>query len=79
MGTGRGGRYTDRLDGAQAVEDTLREERSCLAETRRELQATIDKLPALVASLAERERDFVNLTWQRLLESSQEERAHLRR
>jgi PAS domain S-box-containing protein len=56
------------------AEQTLRESEARLAETRRELQATIDKIPALVASLwPNGERDFVNLTWQRFTGISQEE------
>ena len=56
------------------AEETLRESEARLAETRRELQATIDKIPALVASLwPNGERDFVNLTWQRFTGISQEE------
>ncbi|QIG98115.1 PAS domain-containing protein [Bradyrhizobium sp. 6(2017)] len=56
------------------AEDTLRQSEARLAETRRELQATIDKIPALVASLwPSGERDFVNLTWQRFTGISQEE------
>jgi PAS domain S-box-containing protein len=56
------------------VEETLRESEARLAEARRELQATIDKIPALVASLwPNGERDFVNLTWQRFTGISQEE------
>jgi PAS domain S-box-containing protein len=56
------------------AEQALRESQARLAETRRELQATIDKIPALVASLwPNGERDFVNLTWQRFTGISQEE------
>ena len=56
------------------AEQALRESEARLAETRRELQATIDKIPALVASLwPNGERDFVNLTWQRFTGISQEE------
>ncbi|MGY3423469.1 PAS domain S-box-containing protein [Bradyrhizobium sp. F1.13.4] len=56
------------------VEETLRESEARLAEARRELQATIDKIPALVASLwPNGERDFVNLAWQRFTGISQEE------
>jgi PAS domain S-box-containing protein len=58
----------------KCAEDTLRESEAQLAEARRELQATIDKIPALVASLwPNGERDFVNLTWQRFTGISQEE------
>ncbi|MEA2892908.1 MAG: hypothetical protein QOI05_3701 [Bradyrhizobium sp.] len=56
------------------AEQALRDSQASLAETRRELQATIDKIPALVASLwPNGERDFVNLTWQRFTGISQEE------
>jgi PAS domain S-box-containing protein len=56
------------------AEEALREREAQLAEARRELQATIDKIPALVASLwPNGERDFVNLTWQRFTGISQEE------
>jgi PAS domain S-box-containing protein len=56
------------------AEQTLRESEADLAESRRELQATIDKIPALVASLwPNGERDFVNLSWQRFTGISQEE------
>jgi PAS domain S-box-containing protein len=55
-------------------EQALRESEARLVEARRELQATIDKIPALVASLwPNGERDFVNLTWQRFTGISQEE------
>jgi PAS domain S-box-containing protein len=56
------------------TEQALRESEARLAEARRELQATVDKIPALVASLwPNGERDFVNLTWQRFTGISQEE------
>jgi PAS domain S-box-containing protein len=56
------------------AEQALRESEARLAEARRELQATIDKIPALVASLwPNGERDFVNLAWQRFTGISQEE------
>jgi PAS domain S-box-containing protein len=56
------------------AEQALRESEAHLAESRRELQATIDKIPALVASLwPNGERDFVNLSWQRFTGISQEE------
>jgi PAS domain S-box-containing protein len=56
------------------AEEALRESEARLAETRRELQATIDKIPALVASLwPNGERDFVNLAWQRFTGISQAE------
>jgi PAS domain S-box-containing protein len=56
------------------AEQALRESEARLAEARRELQATVDKIPALVASLwPNGERDFVNLTWQRFTGISQEE------
>ena len=56
------------------TEEALRESEARLAEARRELQATVDKIPALVASLwPNGERDFVNLTWQRFTGISQEE------
>jgi PAS domain S-box-containing protein len=56
------------------TEQALRESEARLTEARRELQATIDKIPALVASLwPNGERDFVNLTWQRFTGISQEE------
>jgi PAS domain S-box-containing protein len=56
------------------AEQALRESEAHLAEARRELQATIDKIPALVASLwPNGERDFVNLAWQRFTGISQEE------
>jgi PAS domain S-box-containing protein len=58
----------------KCAEEALREREAQLAEARRELQATIDKIPALVASLwPNGERDFVNLTWQRFTGISQEE------
>jgi PAS domain S-box-containing protein len=56
------------------AEQALRESEARLAETRRELQATIDKIPALVASLwPNGKRDFVNLAWQRFTGISQEQ------
>jgi PAS domain S-box-containing protein len=56
------------------TEQGLRESEARLAESRRELQTTIDKIPALVASLwPNGERDFVNLSWQRFTGISQEE------
>jgi PAS domain S-box-containing protein len=58
----------------KCAEDALREREAQLAEARRELQATIDRIPALVASLwPNGERDFVNLAWQRFTGISQEE------
>jgi PAS domain S-box-containing protein len=56
------------------AEQALRESEARLAEARRELQVTLDKIPALVATLwPSGERDFVNLTWQRFTGISQEE------
>jgi PAS domain S-box-containing protein len=62
------------IDDQKRAETALREREAQLAEARRELQATIDKIPALVASLwPNGERDFVNLAWQRFTGISQEE------
>jgi PAS domain S-box-containing protein len=56
------------------ADEALRESEARLAEARRELQATVDKIPALVASLwPNGQRDFVNLAWQRFTGISQEE------
>src|SRR5258706_285268 len=76
-GTGRIARWyvllTD-IEERKRAELALKKSEAELIEARRELQATIDKIPALVASLwPNGERDFVNLAWQRFTGISQEE------
>src|SRR4051812_28914567 len=62
------------IEERKRAEDALREREAQLAEARRDLHATIDNTPALVASLwPNGERDFVNLAWQRFTGISQEE------
>ena len=62
------------IDDQKVAEDALRRSEAQLANDKRELQATIDTIPALVASYwPNGERDFVNLAWQRFTGCSQEE------
>jgi PAS domain S-box-containing protein len=62
------------IDDRKTAEDALRHSEARLADAKRELQATIDSVPALVASYwPDGERDFVNLAWQRFTGISQDQ------
>jgi PAS domain S-box-containing protein len=62
------------IDDRKTADDALRRSESELADAKRDLQATIDSIPALVASYwPNGERDFVNLAWQHFTGTSQED------
>lgn len=62
------------VEDQKQAEDALQRSEAYLAEARRELQATIDTIPTLVASyLPDGSRDFVNQAWQTFTGISQDE------
>jgi PAS domain S-box-containing protein len=62
------------IDDQKKAESALRRGEAQLAAAKRELQATIDTIPTLIASYwPNGERDFVNLAWERFTGISQEE------